>query len=108
MTRSNESVVLPGARVLRKEGVVLRAVAGEHMLVPAVTREVDLDSLYLLNATGVLVWERLDGRRTAGELGDFVAQAFSIDPASATADVTRFLSDLLGRNLAERAEGHDG
>ena len=94
------------ARLRRKAGVVLRAVAGERMLVPAVTREVDLDSLFLLNATGALVWEQLDGRRTVRELGDAVAKAFAVDPAVAAADVSLFLASLLARNLAECAEDH--
>ena len=94
------------ARFRQKEGVVLRTVAGERMLVPAVTREVDLDSLFLLNATGAFVWERLDGRRPVRELGEAVAEEFAIDPATAAADVALFLASLLGRNLAERAEAH--
>ena len=91
------------ARLRRKAGVVLRTVAGEHMLVPTVTREVDLDSLFLLNATGAFVWEQLDGIRSAAELGAAVARKFAIAPAQGTADVVQFLSSLLARNLAERA-----
>ena len=100
--------IVPATRVRRKDGVVLRHVAGEHMLVPTVTREVDLDSLFLLNATGAYTWEQLDGIRSVAELGAAVAAKFSIDPAPATADVVSFLSSLVARNLAERAEadGH--
>ena len=90
------------ARLRRQEGVILRHVAGEHMLVPAVTREIDLDSLFLLNATGVAVWEQLDGQRTVQDLGVLAAQAASLAPEIATADVARFLSSLLARNLAEQ------
>lgn len=90
------------ARLRRREGVILRHVAGEHMLVPAVTREIDLDSLFLLNATGVAVWEQLDGQRTAQDLGAIVAQTAGIAVETATADVTLFLSSLLARNLIER------
>lgn len=98
------SVELSGtARLRRREGVILRHVAGEHMLVPAVTREIDLDSLYLLNATGVTAWEHLDGQRTAQDIGALVAQATGIAPQTATADVVSFLSSLLARNLAEQA-----
>jgi hypothetical protein len=92
------------ARVRRRAGVVLRHVAGEHMLVPAVTREVDLDSLFLLNATGVFAWEHLDGQRQVRDLGEDVAKNFSTRPEAATADVARFLSNLLARNLAELVE----
>ena len=95
-----------GAKWRRKEGVVLRHVAGEHMLVPAVTREVDLDSLFLLNTTGVFVWEQLDGQRQVGELGEVVAGKFAIDPAVAAADVSGFLASLIERNLVEQAGDH--
>ena len=71
----------PAARVRRKDGVVLRHVAGEHMLVPTVTREVDLDSLFLLNATGAFVWEQLDGIRSVSELGAAVAEHDAHTPA---------------------------
>lgn len=91
----------PAARVRRKDGVVLRHVAGEHMLVPTVTREVDLDSLFLLNATGAFVWEQLDGIRSVSELGAAVAERFAVAPGQGTADVVQFLSSLLERNLAE-------
>lgn len=103
---SDPKISLPRAdeRLCRKDGVVLRQVAGEHMLVPTVTREVDLDSLFLLNATGVFVWDQLDGRRSVRELGAAVAEKFAVAPALAMADVVKFLSSLLERNLAERAE----
>lgn len=94
-------------RLRRKAGVVLRQVAGEHMLVPTVTREVDLDSLFLLNATGVFIWDQLDGRRPVRELGAAVAEKFAVDPAVAAADVADFLSNLLERNLAERVGADD-
>lgn len=83
-------------------GIVLRHVAGEHMLVPTVSREVDLDSLFLLNATGVFVWEQLDGRRTVEDLSRSLAAAFGVEETVAAADVTGFLASLLERNLAER------
>lgn len=98
----------PEARLRRRAGVVLRHVAGEHILVPTVTREVDLDSLLLLNAAGSFAWEQLDGIRTVADVGGAVAERFVIDLALATDDVVKFLSSLLERNLAERTEfdGH--
>ena len=93
-------------RLKQTDGVVLRPVAGEYMLVPTVTREVDLDSLFLLNATGVWVWEHVDGVRPVQELGEMAARHFSIDPSVALADVTDFLMSLLERNLVKRAGDH--
>jgi len=89
--------------VRRQEGVVLRAVAGEHMLVPTVSREVDLDSLFLLNATGVFVWEQMNDDSSVAELSEIVGKELLIDSEQATADVKAFLLSLLERNLAVRA-----
>ena len=91
-------------RFRRAPGVVLRRIAGEHMLVPTVTREVDLDRLFLLNATGVWVWERLDGTVSTGELGEGVAAAFGIDAATAEVDARHFLTSLIQQRLAERVD----
>lgn len=101
------SPLSPATRVAQTAGVVLRHVAGEHMLVPTVTREVDLDSLFLLNATGVFIWEQVDGLRTLQELSQAMAAEFKVDEASATADVTRFVESLLERKLAERVTAND-
>lgn len=92
----------PENRIARREGVVLRQVAGESMLVPTVTREVDLDSLFLLNAAGAFIWEQMHGPRAVAELGAAMAEKFAIAPARATADVDAFLASLLARNLAKR------
>lgn len=86
--------------VRRQEGVVLRAVAGEHMLVPTVSREVDLDSLFLLNATGVFVWEQMKDDSRVAELAEAVEKEFLIDSEQAAADVKVFLLSLLERKLA--------
>ena len=93
----------PESKVGCKAGVVLRRVAGEHMLVPAVTREIDLDSLFLLNAVGVFIWERLDGVQTVRSLAGAVARSFAVDSGPALADTLAFLSALAGRNLVEVA-----
>lgn len=96
----------PEARVRRQAGVVLCHAAEKHMLVPAMTNAVDLDSLFLLNATGVFVWEQLDGRRRVRDIGKTVAQAFAIDAETAAADVAGFLASLFENSLVELAEPH--
>ncbi|MBP7009848.1 MAG: PqqD family protein [Kiritimatiellae bacterium] len=93
-------------RLRRRAGVVLRHVAGEHMLVPTMTRIVDLESLFLLNATGVAVWEHLNGGERIGDACQYIADTFAIDPQAAQADVTAFLADLLQSNLVEIVAAH--
>jgi hypothetical protein len=96
----------PEVRLRRQAGVVLCHVTEKHMLVPAMTNEVDLDSLFLLNDTGVFIWEHLDGRRRVRDLGIAMAKAFAIETETATADAAKFLSNLLEHNLVELAEAH--
>jgi hypothetical protein len=91
------------SRIRRQNGVVLRHVAGEHMLVPVVTREIDLESLFLLNATGAFIWDQLESQRRIGDLVEAVAKTFAIDSGKAGTDVLKFLASLLERNLAEKA-----
>ena len=95
----------PETQLRRREGVVLRQVAGERMLVPTVAREVDLDRLFLLNATGQFVWENLDGSRRLGALAEAVAARFGAAPDVALADVAQFLESLLEHRLAEQVAG---
>ncbi len=95
----------PETQVRRREGVVLRQVAGERMLVPTVAREVDLDRLFLLNATGQFVWENLDGSRRLVQLAEAVAVRFGAAQEIALADVTQFLESLLQHHLAEQVAG---
>ena len=99
-------IIAPGMCFQRKPGVVLRQVAGEHMLVPTVTREVDLDCLCLLNATGVYVWEHLDGERSVEGLADTLVERYGISREVARADVVQFLANLMEHRLAERVDGN--
>lgn len=98
----------PRTRFRRRAGVVLCHVAEKHMLVPAMTNAVDLDCLFLLNDTGVFVWEQLDGQRQMAELGKALAKVFAVDAAAAAEDVVGFLSNLLEQNLVEIAEEPGG
>lgn len=95
-------VLSPETRGRRRDGVVLRHVAGERMLVPTVAREVDLDRLFLLNATGQFVWENLDGSRRLGQLAEAVGARFGAAREIALADVMQFLKSLLDHHLAEQ------
>ena len=96
----------PEVRLRRQAGVVLCHVTEKHMLVPAMTNDVDLNCLFLLNTTGVFVWEHLDGRRRVRDLGELLARHFAIEPETATEDAANFLSRLLDHNLVEMAENN--
>ena len=93
-------------RMLRSDGIVVREVAGECLLVPTAAGEVDLDSLFLLNEVGLFIWERLDGHLDLNELAAAVADEFEVAAPDALRDVTAFLEDLRARRLVESADSH--
>ena len=70
------------------------------MLVPTVTREVDMDSLFLLNRTGAWLWGELAGGPVRfAELAAKMADHFGIDRKQAEADAAAFLHQLQEQNL---------
>lgn len=96
--------ISPEMRLRRQTGVVLCHVDGKHMLVPAMTNKVNLDCLFLLNGTGVFVWEQLDGRRRVEQIGESMAKTFGIAVDAAVEDVALFLASLLDQQLVELTE----
>ena len=104
---SPDSAVLdisPEMRPHRQTGVVLCHVDGKHMLVPAMTDKVNLECLFLLNGTGVFVWEHLDGRQRVKQIGEAMAKAFGIAVDVALDDVAIFMASLLDHRLVESTE----
>jgi hypothetical protein len=91
-------------KVLRVVGeVVRREIAGETILVPIRGRAADMRRMYSLNPTAAFVWERLDGRRTLGEIVGELLAVFAADPAAAQADVEAFVATALAEGLLEEA-----
>lgn len=79
---------------LREEAITWRQVDDEVVVL-------DLDnSVYLsINASGRLLWERLVQGAGRGELVDLLAEEYSLDRSSATADVDEFLAELRRNRL---------
>ena len=75
--------------------MVSRMVSGEHILVPLASRGAEIDSIFNLNPTGTFIWERIDGRRTGGEIARLLAADFAVSPDQARADCVEFFSQLM-------------
>jgi hypothetical protein len=63
-------------------------------------------SYHALNATGAVLWERLDGWKTAGELAAVLASSFGLTPAAADRDVAGFLAGCTAAGLLETPATH--
>ncbi len=85
----------------RAPTVVAREIAGETFLVPVCGKLADLQRVFVLNRVGGFIWDRLDGSRAPEEIARSVAGRFEIDPATAAADVARFLRELGAAGLVE-------
>ena len=48
----------------------------------------------VLNEVGSVVWDRIDGKRTVGEILQAVLEAFEVSPEAARRDVLEFIATL--------------
>jgi hypothetical protein len=78
-------------RYQRKQDVVARTVAGEHILIPVqgCTR-----SVYTLNPTGCHLWDLLGEEKSADDLADALVGRHAIPRETACHDVAAFLQEL--------------
>jgi hypothetical protein len=91
-----------GAVYARRDGVVLREVAGEQILVPIRRNVADLKSIFALNGVGRCIWELLDGTRGMNAVLAGLVERFDVSPEEASADLHAFVERLAQAGLVER------
>jgi len=91
-----------GAVYARREGVVLREVAGEQILVPVRRDVADLRAIFALNHVGRRIWELLDGARDLQGVLAGLVERFDVTAEEAAADLRRFVEQLRQAGLVER------
>jgi hypothetical protein len=94
--------VSPDAVYARREDVVLREIAGEHLLVPIRRDVADMQAVFALNAIGVYIWELLDGERTLGAVLAAILDRFDVGAEEAQADLRSFVERLRESGIALR------
>ena len=88
-------------RYRHTQQVVERKIRGEHILVPLMKSEEQLDALYTLNPTASQVWELAGRGQSAAEIARFLTDQYAVDFAVAEADVRRIIADLLAIRALE-------
>jgi hypothetical protein len=92
--------VMLGTTCAPSQDVVAREIEGEIIIVPLVAGIGDADDeLYTLNETARAIWERLDGKRTLGDVAAELAEEFDAPPEVLEADVLGFASEMVGRGI---------
>ena len=103
MSASNPTAAGPR----RQDDVILRQIAGEVFLVPIRGRLADLQELFVLNAVGEWIWERLDGEHAADALAQELSAAFEVTSDEARVDLEGFLRELSDAGLLAARSSED-
>ena len=74
--------------------LVTREIAGETVIVPVRRGAVDINALYVLNATAAFLWSHIDGKQTPDDLVELLLRNFQIARPTAEADINDFLTSL--------------
>ena len=71
--------------------VVTRKTGNEYVLVPVANNIADMNSVFILNETGAFIWEKIDGKKTVGEIIELVINEYEIEKETATNDILEFV-----------------
>ena len=77
-----------------KKQVILRRVAGEHMLIPVGETVFEYNGIFMLTESGKFLWENISNGAEESDLTNLLMQEYGIDSDTATADVNEFIEML--------------
>jgi Coenzyme PQQ synthesis protein D (PqqD) len=82
------------------EDIVARTIEGELIIVPLAAGIGDLeDELFTLNETGKAIWDRLDGKKTLGELLKELMSEFEASEGEIEQDLIGLVEELVRRKI---------
>jgi hypothetical protein len=81
-------------RYQKDPDVVAREIAGEQVLVPIKKQAAETAAIYVLNETGALVWDQLDGQSTLAQIRDSLVEEYEVGSEEASADLIVLLKEL--------------
>jgi Coenzyme PQQ synthesis protein D (PqqD) len=80
--------------------VVARDIEGEIIIVPLIAGIGDLeDDLFALNETGKVIWDKLDGRRTLGDVISELSAEYQAVEGEIERDVLGLVQELVQRRI---------
>ncbi|NOU11927.1 MAG: PqqD family protein [Nitrospira sp.] len=87
---------------------VQREVAGECILVPIRRNLAEANSIYVLNETGAVFWNSIDGIRSALSIEHEIGGIYDVAEEQLHHDFETLLADLLMIGAIQEAPTHDG
>lgn len=95
----------PSKIYITSEDVVARQIEDEFLLVPIASGIGDMeDSLYTLNETGKLIWEKLDPKKTVNTIIDELIEEYDSPHQTISNDVCGILNELVKLNMVLRVD----
>jgi hypothetical protein len=88
---------------IKKSDFVTRCIAGETIFVPVRGHVGDLESIYIVNEVGTLIWELIDARTSVSRIVEAICEAYDVTPDEAAKDVVEFLRSLEAAGLIHPA-----
>jgi hypothetical protein len=92
------------SRFKRSDRLVERKIRGDRILVPIAGAVEELDSLYTLNETAALIWDKACAGCDEAAILDAVVAEYEVAEEKARADVARVLNDLVAVGALSRSK----
>ena len=86
----------------KKNGLVLRDVCGEKVIVGEGLGAVDFGRLISLNDTAALLWERFDENTDADALAESLCREYDVEPEVARRDVESIIDEWIKAGIVEK------
>lgn len=83
------------------QDVVLREIAGEHLLIPTGQAALRIHGMVNLSESGLVLWNRLQSDCTEQALVDAILAEYDVDRETAAADVRAFVAQMTEVGLLE-------
>lgn len=77
-----------------KENLILKSIAGNHIVVPVGAENLDFKGMITLNDTGAFLWNRLIQECTEEELVQSLLAEYEVDESTAREGVAAFIQKL--------------
>lgn len=86
-----------------KDNIVLREIAGQHVLVPVMERVKDVPSMVYISSSAAYLWKNMDDREfTLEELVDLILSKYkNVTREKAQEDIILFLQILARNNILD-------
>lgn len=93
----------PSTVLKQADEVVFRKIEEEYLLMPLASTGDDVDSLYNLNPTGGAIWEKIDGKKTLGDIVDELHAEYDRDRETIESEVMAFVHEVEAAGLLKIA-----